>query len=122
MVHIGVRIKARREELGMSQDDLAIKMGYKNRSTIAKIESCVNDVSQPNIVKFADVLNTSIAYLMSWDEEEISSIEKHREESFADYMTEAEADCFQVIKSLKMSDDELKKVSEYAKFLISQRG
>ena len=32
------RIKKRREELGMSQDELAQKLGYKSRSTIAKIE------------------------------------------------------------------------------------
>ena len=32
------RIKARREELGMSQEELATKLGYKSRSTINKIE------------------------------------------------------------------------------------
>ena len=70
MTNIGIKIKTRREELGMSQDELAEKMGYKSRSTIAKIEKGVNDVVQANIVKFASVLNTSVAYLMGWDEEE----------------------------------------------------
>ena len=32
------RIKLRREELGMSQQELAYKLGYKSRSTINKIE------------------------------------------------------------------------------------
>ena len=32
------RIKARREKLGMSQEELATKLGYKSRSTINKIE------------------------------------------------------------------------------------
>jgi DNA-binding XRE family transcriptional regulator len=32
------RIKKRREELDLSQDELAQKLGYKSRSTIAKIE------------------------------------------------------------------------------------
>ena len=68
MTTIGKKIKNRRIELGMSQDELAEKMGYKNRSTIAKIEKGVNDVVQSNIVKFAEVLNTSIAYLMGWEE------------------------------------------------------
>ena len=67
---IGTRIKDRRIELGMSQDELAEKMGYKSRSTIAKIEKGVNDVVQANIVKFSEVLNTSIAYLMGWEMEE----------------------------------------------------
>ena len=32
------RIRKRREELGMSQEELAKKMGYKSRSSINKIE------------------------------------------------------------------------------------
>lgn len=67
MTNIGTRIKNRRIELGMSQDELAEKMGYKSRSTIAKIEKGVNDVVQANIVKFSEVLNTSVAYLMGWE-------------------------------------------------------
>ena len=57
----------------MSQDELAERMGYKSRSTIAKIEKGVNDVVQTNIVKFAEVLNTSIAFLMDWEEEQKNS-------------------------------------------------
>lgn len=72
MTNIGTRIKERREELGMSQDELAIKMGYKSRSTIAKIEKGVNDVVQSNIMKFAEVLSTSPAYLMGLVNEETS--------------------------------------------------
>lgn len=76
MTDIGNRIKERRIELGMSQDELAEKMGYKSRSTIAKIEKGINDVVQSNVVKFSEILNTSIAYLMGWDEE----IEKKSDE------------------------------------------
>ena len=36
--------------------------------TIAKIEKGVNDVVQSNIAKFAEVLNTTVAYLMGWEE------------------------------------------------------
>ena len=60
---IGERIRSRREELGMSQDELAEKMGYKSRSTIAKIEKGVNDVVHKNVLKFAQVLNISVASL-----------------------------------------------------------
>lgn len=80
---IGDRIKHRRLDLGMSQDELAEKMGYKSRSTIAKIEKGVNDVAQANIVKFSEILHTSIAYLMGWDDEmeahPIETAEKHAE-------------------------------------------
>jgi len=68
MSGIGKHIKERREALGMSQDELAEKMGYKSRSTIAKIEKGINDVTQTNIVRFAEVLRTTPAYLMGWEE------------------------------------------------------
>ena len=35
---IGQRIKVRREELNMSQEELAKRIGYKSRSSINKIE------------------------------------------------------------------------------------
>ena len=65
---IGLRIRQRRKELGLTQDELAKRMGYKSRSTINKIEKGSNDVSQSNVVKFAEVLHTTIAYLMGWTE------------------------------------------------------
>lgn len=60
-------IKKRREELGFSQDELAKKMGYTSRSSIAKIESGTNDIPQSKIVAFAEALNTTPAYLMGWE-------------------------------------------------------
>lgn len=69
MPGIGKRIRKKREELGITQEDLAQKLGYKNKSTIAKIETGTNDIVQSKVVKFAEVLNTSVAYLMGWEEE-----------------------------------------------------
>ena len=65
---IGKRIKEKREELKLSQRDLAEKMHYTNHSTIGKIERGQVDVSQTRIVQFAEVLGTSVAYLMGWEE------------------------------------------------------
>ncbi len=61
------RIRKRREELEISQDELAKKLGYKSRSTIAKIESGENDITQSKIVAFAKALNVTPAYLMGWE-------------------------------------------------------
>ena len=66
---IGKRIKERREELRLSQRDLAEKMNYTNHSTIGKIERGQVDVSQTRIVQFAEVLGTSVSYLMGWEDE-----------------------------------------------------
>lgn len=62
------RIKQRREELNLSQDDLAKRMGYRSRSTIAKIESGKNDIPQSKIAAFAKALETTPAYLMGLEE------------------------------------------------------
>ena len=67
--NIGNRIKARRVELGYTQEELATKMGYKSKTAINKIELGINDVSQSKVLRFADVLHTTPAYLMGWDKE-----------------------------------------------------
>lgn len=64
----GERIKQRRIELNWSLRDLSNRMGYANHSTIARIESGKVDIPQSRIVQFAEVLNTSVAYLMGWEE------------------------------------------------------
>ena len=65
---IGERIRARRNELGWSINELADRMGYANHSSIARIETGKSDMPQSKIAKFAEVLGTSVSYLMGWDE------------------------------------------------------
>lgn len=69
MADIGKRIKEKREALGMTQEELASKLGYKNKSSIAKIETGTNDIVQSKVAEFATVLDTTVAYLMGWDNE-----------------------------------------------------
>ena len=68
---VGDNIKRRRFELRMSQQELADAMGYKTRSTIAKIESGENDVSQKKLQRFADVLDTTVEALVTGYEVEL---------------------------------------------------
>ena len=63
---IGQQIKKRREELGLTQEELAKKIGYKSKSTINKIELGINDIPQKRIVDFANALDTTVAELMEW--------------------------------------------------------
>lgn len=67
---IGQRIKQKREELGMSQEELATKLGYKSRSSINKIELDVQNLTQSKIKAIADALQTTTSYIMGWDEED----------------------------------------------------
>lgn len=68
MTTIGDRIKARRLELNMSQDELARLVGYKSRSSINKIESDGRLLPQRKIMEIANALNTTPAYIMGWEE------------------------------------------------------
>lgn len=62
---IGSNIKKRRYELKMSQQELAEALGYKTRSTIAKIESGENDISHNKLIKMAAVLDTTVEALIT---------------------------------------------------------
>lgn len=61
-------IKRLREQRGMSQEALALKTGYKDRSSIAKIEPGHVDLSQSKIAIFASVLGVTPAQLMGWED------------------------------------------------------
>ena len=63
------RIKSRRTELGLTVEELAHKMGYKDKSSISKIENGKADIPQSKIAAFADALQTTTAYLMGWEEQ-----------------------------------------------------
>ena len=63
---IGDRIKQRRMQLGLSQEELANLTGYKARSSINKIELNERNLRQDQIVTFANALHTSPAFLMGW--------------------------------------------------------
>lgn len=58
------RIKQLRIEKGLSQRELALKLGYNDRSTISKIEAGLVDIGQSKIKEIAEVLETTPAYLL----------------------------------------------------------
>ena len=64
---IGKKVKARREQLGLTQQELAKKLGYKSKSTINKIELDINDVSQSKLIKLADALGVDPTYFIDFD-------------------------------------------------------
>lgn len=64
------RIRDKRKEMGLSQDDLARMMGYKDKTSISKIENSGNDISMKKIDKIAKVLDTTPEILMGWEKEE----------------------------------------------------
>lgn len=72
MSNMGIRIKQLREKYGMTQDELAQKLGYSSRSSINKIEIGRSDLPQSKIPIAAKILNTDPAYLLGWQEDSLS--------------------------------------------------
>lgn len=63
---IGERIKHRRKELGLTQEELAHKLGNSSRASICTVEKDKEDLTTARIAKIAAALDTSPAYLMGW--------------------------------------------------------
>ena len=72
-MNVGERIKQRRIEMNLTQDELAKKVGYKSRSSINKIELS-RDLPLTKVTKVAKVLDCTPAYLMGWENENIEEI------------------------------------------------
>ena len=64
MSELSRRILQRRLELGLSQEELAQRMGYRSKSSITKLEKGVNDIPQSKVEEFAAALETTPAWLM----------------------------------------------------------
>ena len=75
MEELSDRVKKRRLELGLTQEELAKRMGYSSRVSINKIEMG-RPISQKIISRLSVALNVPEAYLMGWTENEqmLSSI------------------------------------------------
>ena len=67
-MNVGDRIKKRRLELGLTQEELAKKAGYKSRSSINKIELS-RDLPLPKVQEVARILDCSPSYLLGWEDE-----------------------------------------------------
>ena len=62
-------IRTRRIEIGMTQEELAEKLGYCGRSMITKIEAGKVDLTQSRILAFAKALDMDPGDLMGWEDE-----------------------------------------------------
>ena len=60
----GERVRLRREQLGITQEELASKLGYKHKTSVSKIENGVSSVPSTKVVELAKVLDVSVQYLM----------------------------------------------------------
>lgn len=66
-MNAGDVIKRRRKAMGLSQLELAEKLGYSDRSSIAKIESGKALLNEQKLEKFAKVLDIPMSELLGFD-------------------------------------------------------
>lgn len=125
---LGEKVKLKREELNLSQEELAEKMNYKSKTSIHKIEVGITDLPLSKVKELADVLKTTPAYLMGWEEdksqekennifsqltnEELAKLEKFKNMSTVMFMNEGNDISDKDKRTLEIA---------YAEVLISQR-
>lgn len=101
---VGERIKIRRCELGLSQADLAKKMGYSDKTAVSKAETTGDNITTTKVMKFAKALDCSFDFLMGWEDSQtgvtIEVIEKSMD---------------------GMDVNTLKRISLYAQYLMERK-
>lgn len=105
---LGDRVKHLREKKGMTQEELAQKLGKKSKSTVAHIETGNRDIPRSMVVELAKILEVSPCYLMGWEEEkEVAPIETNRSN----------------LRELlnKLTEQEIDSMIDYAHYLLSKR-
>ena len=68
LLSVGLRIRELRKKNKLTQEELALKVGYTSRSSINKIEKGIVDLPQSKIAEIAEALGTTPAYLMGWED------------------------------------------------------
>lgn len=101
------RIKFLRISKGMSQQELALKVGYEGRSAISKVENGERDISQSMIIKYADALGVTPTYLLYGDE---------AQEKLSTQLDDTDLKILELLTSL--SAEKQKQALDYLRFLV----
>ena len=92
---VGERIKKRRLELGLTQEELAERMGYKGRTSVCVAETKGDNVTTTKVKKFAKALNISYNYLIGdYDDNEgdLEQEQSTRSKEFVKLFENADSD------------------------------
>lgn len=98
MTQLGERIKARRQELGWTQDDLAIKSGL-SKGFLSDLENGKRNVSANNLLDIARVLSVSLDFLMKGEASNVSETDIQIPNTL---LTLAKEENFTVLKTLTL--------------------
>lgn len=112
----GKRIKLKREELDLTLEDLAKKLGV-NRSTVYRYECGAIEKMPISILRpIADALGVTPAYLMGWDDvDDVMTVQKEATE----YQIMVEKYAIELIEK-RLTEKQLKYLMKIADFMKEQ--
>jgi len=114
------RIKYLREQKGMSQQDLAEKVGFKTASAVNKIELGLRDINQTKIIAFAKALDTTPGYIMGWENDKQSSQTRYLVPVLGDVPAGIPLEAIQDVLDWEEISEEMARAGEY--FALRIRG
>lgn len=123
---LGDRIKSRRKELRMSQEELGNRIGF-TKSSISRIEHGDRVVSIENINKIASVLEVDQKWLLGWTDE-VQFSRDQLAHHVLDILENMQADVTKKDPQLarlmeymnQMNDSQKRELINYAKFISAQ--
>lgn len=109
---IGERIRKKREEIGMSQTELAKKVSI-SKQTLYKYETnIITNIPSNTIENIANVLELSPAILMGWESEKIPNNIKQAHTSQIDILVE---------KTNNLNQKGIEELIKYTDYLLTQK-
>lgn len=111
MLKLYSNIKRLRIENSLTQEELAKRAGYTDRSMITKIEKGLVDLQQTKIEQFASIFNVSSAYLMGWEDKKGNVVEE------GDFVISKG----KVSEYEKLNDENKKKLDDYFRLLMMEQ-
>lgn len=123
MENIGMRIKNRRKEIGMSAEKLAEIMNV-SPTTIYRYESnFISNMGLDKLELLANALKTTPAFLMGWDDKQIDALKEQQAELEAiEVKYDLEFTKFtNSMYELQLNADEMEQLYLFAKFMITRR-
>lgn len=121
----GELIKQRRIELGMTQEELASKMGFKTKASISRLESNDRKLPLSKLKKMAMILDIRPSRLMGWDDDGLEYGDKYDKEYHHQKASEGimlQGNLLEVLNVLPtLTDKELELVNGMLALLLEKR-
>lgn len=120
----GELIRERRKQLGLSQEELAHRLGNKTRASVSRVETDKEDLTTDRIRRYAEALNCSPAYIMGWEDIDGNSISQPKNNyhpPISAYRTEFVESAIEIYRDIQQLSPEKKaQLESYLRFLKSQ--